>query len=526
MTDREHLLTLPHGATLEGVVAGLEGRFRVESAEERELGSCFLDTFDVRLRERGLVLVWRGGELRLTTSEGELLGRAPCSRAPAFATDLPAGPLRETLEPVVDVRRLLPQVALDVRSRELRVLDERDKTVVRVTLESAARQGAGAGASANGALPPLVRVRGVRGYDDALDDVLRVLADERRLRPLETDELRHVCAALGEELREAAPKASVHLHPLQPAHDAARSLHRALLGVLALNEAGTRDALDTEFLHDYRVALRRVRSLLAQLPGVFPPAAVERFRAEFKWLGSVTGPARDADVLQLELPRYAQLLPDEARRDLAPLEALVESDRRRAYAELVAAMDSQRYRDLYDAWRTFLGSPAPVGANASAPNGLRPIRAVASERIASAARKVLKRGRRIDERTPAEPLHDLRIQCKKLRYLLDLFSSLYDEEDLAALVKALKRLQDCLGALNDAAVQQDTLREAAERLAAAGEAPPATLLAIGRVAAHVEQRRRAERESFAERFARFDTKKTRNRLDRLLPGGYRERRPS
>ena len=81
----------------------------------------------------------------------------------------------------------------------------------------------------------------------------------------------------------------------------ARQVHQALLGTIVANESGVRSALDTEFLHDFRVAVRRTRSLLGQIKHVFPADAVEHFSTEFSWLGRQTGAPRDMDVLVLAL---------------------------------------------------------------------------------------------------------------------------------------------------------------------------------------------------------------------------------
>ena len=79
--------------------------------------------------------------------------------------------------------------------------------------------------------------------------------------------------------------------------------------------------------------------------------------------------------------------------------------------------------------------------------------------------------------TPSSPdvlLHKLRIECKKLRYLLEFFSSLFAQKEINYLIKQLKILQDNLGDLNDLSVQQDTLRKYVET-----DSNKRTLLALG-----------------------------------------------
>ena len=69
---------------------------------------------------------------------------------------------------------------------------------------------------------------------------------------------------------------------------------------------GTIADVDSEFLHDFRVAVRRTRSLQRQLEPVFPPEPLAHFRSEFRWLQQATGPVRDLDVHQLDLVRVSR----------------------------------------------------------------------------------------------------------------------------------------------------------------------------------------------------------------------------
>ena len=77
-------------------------------------------------------------------------------------------------------------------------------------------------------------------------------------------------------------------------------LHR-LLDTMLANETGTREDIDSEFLHDFRVSVRRTRSAISQIKGVIPQKILDRFRPEFTWLGQITGPTRDMDVYLPEI---------------------------------------------------------------------------------------------------------------------------------------------------------------------------------------------------------------------------------
>jgi CHAD domain-containing protein len=148
----------------------------------------------------------------------------------------------------------------------------------------------------------------------------------------------------------------------------------------------------------------------------------------------------------------------------------------------------------------------PERANAAAP-----IAAVAGERIAKVLRRMLRDGARIDAASPPEALHDLRKRGKELRYLLELFGSVFPDKAVEPLVSALKDLQKVLGRFQDRAVQVETLRALRDDLAVAPEGP-AALLALGPVLDALRADQGAARDEFAERFAGFEATAARKRV--------------
>ena len=88
---------------------------------------------------------------------------------------------------------------------------------------------------------------------------------------------------------------------------------------LSVNEAGLRADIDSEFLHDFRVAVRRSRSLIARMKSLIDPDALEHLRAGLSWLGGATGPVRDLDVYLLNIPQYQHLLGIQDQTSLEPL---------------------------------------------------------------------------------------------------------------------------------------------------------------------------------------------------------------
>ena len=331
---------------------------------------------------------------------------------------------------------------------------------------------------------------------------------------VEESELALALAAIDRAPGDYSSKLRLELDPAMRADEATRLIHRTLLATILANEEGTRDDIDSEFLHDFRVAVRRTRSALRQIKDVYPPEVVERFSGEFRWLGQITGPTRDLDVYLLKMADYETTLPSRVVDDLQPLAEFLRHQQRAEQSRLALSLVEERYRVLIGSWQEFLDEP--ISWETGLPNAQRPIREVASERIWKVYRRVRSKGRAIGTATPPEALHRLRIECKKLRYLLEFFRSLYDADQIEQMVGALKRLQDNLGDFNDYQVQRESLRSFADQMLESGATQAETLMAMGRLVERLETGQARERQRFDERFRQFAAKKNHARFNRLF----------
>ncbi len=437
------------------------------------------------------------------------------AETPRFATDLPPGRFCDDLTPVLGYRALLPLADVQYRRRVFRVLNKDKKTIARLIVEENAVV-TNSTSDHKASLGAMLRVMPIKGYENKALDLGRLLRKEVGLPDHDTPLLLDALDALGHTPGGATGKKDPVLDPALRADEAVRLLLRSLLETIEINEPGVRADIDTEFLHDFRVAVRRTRSVLGQLKSILPPDVLAHYQPEFKWLGGVTGPTRDLDVYLLKFETYQSWVPPRVREDLEPLRDFLKVQQRREQARLVEALDTPRYRALLEGWRAFLDGPAPEPP--PSPEAARPVLEVASARIWRTYKKTLKEGRAIinNPDAPAEALHQLRIRCKKLRYLLELFRSLYPPKALKRLIKALKKLQDNLGDFNDFEVQQDTLQQFAAQMKHEGQTEVDTFLAMGRLEAYMAQRQDETREAFAERFLRFADPKNQEQFRALF----------
>jgi CHAD domain-containing protein len=501
------------------VLASLAGVFRTAEGRGVKRQEHFYDSFDDRLFRDGSFLALvdpgsrrpvlelsdlRHGLVRHTVRLNRALARQPLG----FARDLPAGLLEGELAEVLGNRRLLPRIVLERTLRPLRLRLRGQRGILRVELGSAATAGAMATP-----LPFSLRF----ADEGPLAEALRAALAELGIAPQEEPPVVAAAAAAGRPFGAYDGKLHLDLQPAQSAAAAARAIHLALLATLELNEDGVRRDLDPEFLHDFRVALRRSRAALGQIRDVFPEPELSHFKRELSWLGEVTGPRRDLDVHMEVLPAYAAALAageegqdatDRAAEDLRPLAELLAARQASAQAGLAAALDSPRYRRLLADWRRFL-EERPIPETGPPPAAELPILHVAAARLRAIYKRIVRRGRKLGPQAPAEDLHQLRIDCKKLRYLLEFSRSLFPEQELDPTVKRLKGLQENLGELNDLEMQRAALKGFAADLGMPnGQAAGCrveTLLALGRLLQQAIDRQLVLREEFAELFEELAT---------------------
>ncbi len=212
-----------------------------------------------------------------------------------------------------------------------------------------------------------------------------------------------------------------------------------------LNEAGANGSNDPEYVHQMRVALRRLRSGLRAFATLLPAGIQERFAPHLRAIGAALGTARDWDVTVEELilplvrahPGDARLarLAEEATllRDAARARctaALQEGAHRRVFADLLAYLHCE--------WQGEIEDPPPR------------LEDFAAQRLEWLHRKVEKAAKGASaEDVPT--LHRLRITIKRLRYSLEFFAPLFPEADVRRYLNRMKSLQEDLGRLNDLA---------------------------------------------------------------------------
>ncbi|WP_243789869.1 CHAD domain-containing protein [Saccharopolyspora gloriosae] len=274
-----------------------------------------------------------------------------------------------------------------------------------------------------------------------------------------------------------------------PIAEHVRAALDARLRTLLEHQAGTRSGESPEQLHQMRVSVRRMRSVLKSAAPFLDQHWSEPLRAELGWLGRELGVVRDLDVLLARLHRDAAEFEAAQRESAAQLIGALEAEHRAARESLQAALNGDRHRSLLNALAEAVHDPLPASDVEHC--GTRELRALVAKQYRKLRRTVDELGA---EPTDAE-LHELRILGKRLRYTAELAEPVFGKP-MRQLLNVAKHFQDVLGEHQDACVAEQRVLELLTDL---GPAPdPAVAFVAGRLVEREHSRRVAHRQRWRE----------------------------
>jgi CHAD domain-containing protein len=450
--EREVKLAAWAGFTLPDL-SGLGDGLTVEPIGPRTLDAVYYDTPDLRLARWGVTLRFRTGDgsgwtVKLPEGDdGPALARrevsfsGPAGTPPEDALDLVRAYVRTaTLAPVARLRTRREGVQLldgeaqrlaEVVADEVTVLDGR-RVAARFLEVEAEFDGRAPGGLLEGVVGRL-RSAGA-GEPDPTPKLMRALGPRAEAPPeVVVPELAEGCS--GGDVVQAV---------------IARSVVRVLL-----HDPGVRIGDDPEDVHQARVGTRRLRSDLQTFRALVSPEWAQPLSEELRWIASILGDVRDADVLAERLRRQADDLPDVDSAGFAPVLRQLSERRESAREVLVEAMRSERYVGLLDRLVAAAREPQLAG------DAARPVASVLPALVSGPLRKLRSAVRRLPPAPGDEELHAVRIRAKRARYAAEAAAPACGKQ-ARRLAAALARVQGVLGDHHDAVVAQGWLREAAE----------------------------------------------------------------
>lgn len=443
-----------------------------DELEPRVFVSTYHDTPDMRLQQAGATL-----RHRLENGLGLWQLKLPRGAA-RLELEVPGGPsavpdeLLRLLPAITHRAGLVPVARLRTRRVGVRVR-ENGRALAEVVFDSVA---------------VLENQRVLRTWEELEVELLD--GDEAALRRIEK-QLRRAGAGKSEDRTKLAHALAIPAPPEPPEPKTPADALRAMLALqlrrILVHDPGTRLGLDIEDLHQLRVATRRLRAFLRAARPMLEPTWADELREELKWLGGALGPVRDLDVLIEHLGGEVATFEGEDRRAAESLIRRLERERAKARTRMLAALDDERYLALLVRLEDAASSPRVLADDTT-------LASLWSREF----RKLRKAAGAVEDESPDEQLHDVRIRAKRARYAAELGAGELGKSG-NRFVSAAKELQDVLGAHQDSAVAEERVRGLLE-----DAKTPAAHRAGGRLIEREHARRAAARAGFDQAWASLE----------------------
>lgn len=233
---------------------------------------------------------------------------------------------------------------------------------------------------------------------------------------------------------------------------------------LQSNLRGAMGSDDAEYLHQMRVALRRMRVALRMAEKFRADGQLASLSGEVAALCVALGRIREWDVFigQTIRPMCKRMA---GHTGLQALLAVCEKNQAACYAALRSEAQAQELQRLLLRFSIWMNGEYWQKSD----GGVAQAREFAAERMRKLARRFSSAGKQLNS-VDAQQLHAMRILAKKLRYSAEFFAGLFEEKKAKKFLAALSEVQEVLGQINDVAVAHRLLDELADEVSAHHEA--------------------------------------------------------
>ena len=495
----------------------------------KELGSVrnvdtYLDTFDWSLMKNRLALRYRvsdGMAMYTLKSMGSIQKgiakrmelEIPLEEPVAVPTSVPVKRIRTQIEGILFPRKLLEQIQIRTDRRRYRVGSPED---AKIELAFDTSGFALRGLHKARRTPRFYELEAeiLEGPATPLESLAALLGEAFGYPASKTSKLEVAIGRLKVVMPSKKPPEKLRVRLEDRLDLAVRKILTYQLQRFREQIPGVHRDIDTEFVHQARVATRRMRSALRLFRDAIPENTGAHLADELKWIGGMFGAVRDLDVFLLNLPRFEEQVKRFPGKKKRALENWIERNRRGPLKALQEALESTRYRNLEKRLGQFLERPLP--ARPQAPLAIKPVRDVAPVIIHEKFAAAVSQGQKVLAQPKLKQFHRLRIQMKKLRYATEFMAPAYDG-GLEPFIERAVEIQDCLGELQDTVFTkgfiEDLLDDWKGKLV-----DPDLVFILGEIYQLQEEIARLRKERFGGIWARFTAEDTSRLLTEILRG--------
>ena len=504
LNDTHYLL--PDTITKTFFLDSLAENFTVKVAKATQEKITILDSFEWGIYKKNKLAIRHEDHAVRVYDENELFVRDlafSVDKVPArtkFWWEFPESEVRDFMTTTLGLRALIPVFNGSLRYEQVNLQDDQGKTLVFCELISVF--------SDDKTRTPLVRqvsLAPITGYQEYYEQALGIITNIGAFTPT-LSPLNSLLQAIGVSPNPYNVKPELSLSAHATARSSVSSIITTMLEKQRLTENGVIKDIDTEFLHHFRVALRMVRAAIAQLKEVFPQQDVINLKQRFDAIGRETNLLRDLDVFILDKDRYINLLPASLQQGLLPMFTNFEQDRTREVKRISRWLASRVYKnEIEELQSLFEHGYSALETEWSE----KPTIELAVIKIQKRYKKIQKAAAEITSDTPDETIHSIRIDCKKLRYLLYFFGNLFNKKQVKIAGKHLKKLQNTLGVFNDLTVQGEFLEAYLDKVEHRAKKDVLLIASLGGLITSLHDLHIQERENCIRELAVFSNKQNR-----------------
>lgn len=464
--------------------------YKIEQIKVIEGDFHFYDTFGFRLYFNKLCL-YRNENVIYFQGKGlkEILSyKIPDNNLDFhFWWDINDDTIRKTLKNIIDVRALNEIFKINIIARDYNIYNADDKIIATLSTFDFPKL-----------YSTLVRINRLKGYKKEANNIKLMIENGKSFKIKNI--LKFIFEKSGVAVSKYTTKINVSIKKDDTTCSATKEILKNMLNLMEINIPGIKSQIDTEFLHDFRVALRRTRTAITQLKGIFKEEYTQPFNKGFSDITNRTNGARDLDIQYLSLIELKFNVPDKLKPGIIILLNHLDTLRNKEYNKLAKFLITQRFNNLLNKWRKFIEISELAH---SGENGLKPVGQVAPYYIYEASKRVSKKYQTAVKDFNPPNMHKLRIACKKLRYILEFFSPLYCEAIYEKVIESLKTLQDTLGLYQDVEVQKKMLSDIVDELSKNGNASTDVFMTAGYIFRLLEEKQQKSTTNFLEYFDNF-----------------------
>lgn len=430
------------------IVKTLKKNFAITEEKQFKLKYFLYDSFDFLLLKNGLAVFQNSKELNLVNlqSDENIASFSNQEKTDIIQiTSILDTEFRRILTEFVAPRVLIKKINVEEIRKLYNIVNKDEKTVLRLCVSEFL---------ANGFEGKYIKLIPIRGYNSVFKKASQFV--EQFEENLYFNTIAHtVLYAANINPDDYSSKFFVNFEGNESIHYALTKILDQSFKIIRKNYLGVIDDIDIEFLHQFRVNLRRSRSALSLLPEVYDEKFVKQFGNSLKKIADKTSRLRDLDVFIFDKDKLFNLIPNELAEGLEPLVGYFENERVDEFSKLHKYLSSSKYKQEFTKWeKTLIKNGKKIARGSRADEN---VKEYASEILLYEFNRIIKLGKMVKPKSNDEKFHDVRKECKKLRYLLEFFITLFEPTQMKIFIFSLKKLQDVLGVFNDVSVQRENL---------------------------------------------------------------------